>query len=84
MRLITCLCLAILATGCVVPGKSRVFVLGFGIVSVDSPTNSSHVVRTKVIGVSVTDFPVRRATVGYADSQLIAIEPNSETLIEIK
>ena len=90
-KLRPCFAALLLLTGCVqfdANGTRHTVVLGFGIVSVPSPSGTNQpaaqVTKTQAIGLVLSDQPGIKAGIGYSSSVVTQIHTNQNVLVEVK
>lgn len=88
MKLATATLIVACLSGCAVKGtggKTHHVVFGFGVVTVDSPTNSPVIVtQSRTLGVTLSDAPGVRFNAGYANSTVTQVRTNTQAIIEIR
>lgn len=65
-------------------GKQHHLVLGFGVVTVDTNSPATIVVKSTTVGLGASLFPVGRCVVGFSDTTAIMAATNQNVVIEIK
>lgn len=77
----------LLSCGCAYTGKNGTehhVIIGFGIVNVTKTNSCATVVKVNAVGIYAGTAPGAKFTAGYVNQVSTEIQPNANTVIEIK
>lgn len=87
IRFIGAAILLLASSGCIPVhsnGTTHYVVVGFGIVSVPQTNQAAaQVVKMQSIGLSISDVPGTRFSVGYASGTTVAVPANTNIIVEV-